>query len=283
MIYVFLSICCSVAVSILLKLFKRYEVKSLQAIFWNYIAAIVCSGLFLSIKPLTSINELPLVDFAALGFLLPFIFIFISVSVRTSGIVRTAVAQRLSLVIPVLAAFLLFGETITILKSVGLLLGFIAISCSIPWNKQTEEQKGNWWYPFIVFAGTGVIDIYFARIAQFKGLPFTSTLYYIFILAAAISLVFAVVGSIRSKTSISLKSFLFGMLLGILNFGSIVFYLKGLHLEADRPSVIFSALDIGVIAGGAIAGLWLFREKLSRLNLLAVLIAAVAIVILTFA
>jgi hypothetical protein len=36
MLYVFLSICCSVIVSVLLKLARRYQIDVFQAITWNY-------------------------------------------------------------------------------------------------------------------------------------------------------------------------------------------------------------------------------------------------------
>ena len=36
MLYIFLSVCCSLLVSILLKMAKRYQINVVQAITWNY-------------------------------------------------------------------------------------------------------------------------------------------------------------------------------------------------------------------------------------------------------
>ena len=63
----------------------------------------------------------------ALGLLLPSLFLILAKSVEQVGIVRTDAAQRLSLLVPLAAAFLLFGETFTWLKGTGLILGFMAI------------------------------------------------------------------------------------------------------------------------------------------------------------
>jgi hypothetical protein len=45
MLFVLLSICCSVIVSIMLKLAKRYHVDVLQAVTWNYSTAILLTWL----------------------------------------------------------------------------------------------------------------------------------------------------------------------------------------------------------------------------------------------
>src|SRR5271155_3182332 len=104
MFYIFLSICFSVAVSVLLKLAKRYQVDVYQAITWNYSAAILLTWIFF--KPhFVHLQAAPFISYLSLGILLPLIFIVIATSIRLSGIVRTDVAQRLSLFIPVLAAF----------------------------------------------------------------------------------------------------------------------------------------------------------------------------------
>ncbi|MFD2146525.1 hypothetical protein [Mucilaginibacter antarcticus] len=48
MLYILLSICCSVIVSVMLKLAKRYQVDVVQAVMWNYVVAIALTWLFLS-------------------------------------------------------------------------------------------------------------------------------------------------------------------------------------------------------------------------------------------
>ena len=46
MIYLFLSIACSVTVGVLLKLAKRYQINIEQVITWNYLFAIILSFFF---------------------------------------------------------------------------------------------------------------------------------------------------------------------------------------------------------------------------------------------
>ena len=138
MIYILLSVCCSVFVSVLLKLAKRYEIDTRQAIAWNYSIAGLLTWLIFT-PEIPEFTETIYPVYIALGLLLPSLFLVLALSVRYTGIVKTDIAQRLSLFIPVMAAFLLFGETYSIVKILGIAIAFIAIVFSVPWKKQTES------------------------------------------------------------------------------------------------------------------------------------------------
>lgn len=281
MIYVLIAIFCSVIVSINLKLLKRYYTDDYQAIVFNYpTAAILC---FLFFKPDLLLNHSS--DkwslFILIALLLISIFYFISKSIATSGIVLTAIAQRLSLIVPVLSAFLVFGETLNNFKIIGLILGFAAIYASKPEGKFSIRNVVSW-YPVIVFVGTGILDVLFNLITQFNNISFTTSLFWIFIIASLIGFISLATLILTKKSQFQLKAMFAGIVLGVFNFGSIYFYIKALALESTRPSVIFSSLDIGVIAFGSLAGLILFKEKLSNLNKTGLVIAIIAIVVLSF-
>ena len=49
----------------------------------------------------------------------------------------------------------------------------------------------------------------------------------------------------------------------------------------ENPSVVFTAMNIGVMSLGAVVGVLVFGEKLSRINKLGVLLAIVAVLIIT--
>jgi len=75
---------------------------------------------------------------------------------------------------------------------------------------------------------------------------------------------------------------LFGWILGIANFGNVLFYLKAHQALSGSPSLVFSSMDIGVIGLGAFVGLVIFREKLSMINKVGIALAVVAIIIFYF-
>ncbi len=285
MLYILLSICFSVIVSVLLKTVKRYQIDIYQAITWNYSMAMVLTWVFLRPK-LEIVQSSPYYVYTMLGILLPALFVIVAISVNSNGIVRTEIAQRLSLFIPVISAFLLFGESLTVSKSIGLIICFAAIICSIPWGKQRSPNvKGKadaWMYLLVVFIGMGVIDILFKKMSAFKGTSYTSSLLLVFILAFLLSLInlFYRFGSKKSK--FSWPHILFGWILGVANFGNIFFYMKALGSLRDTPSLVFSINDIGIILLGSFVGIILFKEKLSMLNKVGTGLARAAILVFYF-
>ncbi len=77
MFYIILSICCSVTVSVLLKLAKRYQIDVYQAITWNYSAAIFLTWFFFR-PQLGSLPNAPIFTYLPLGILFPLLFIVIA-------------------------------------------------------------------------------------------------------------------------------------------------------------------------------------------------------------
>lgn len=281
MIFIFLSICCSVFVSVLLKLARRYRIDAIQAIAWNYLSAGILCWIFYRPQILNlNYSDAPYPIYILLGILLPGLFVLLAASIRHSGIVRTDVAQRLSLFIPVLAAFLLFNEVPSLVKLAGIAVGFAAILFSIPWQKQ-QQQEGNagWIYLVSVFLGLGVIDILFKQIAADKIIPYTSSLLFIFILAFLISMITLAYLFISRKSKFEWINLFCGLVLGMANFGNILFYIKAHKSLAAQPSVVFSAMNIGVILLGSLVGIMIFREKLSRLNYVGIALAVTSIVL----
>lgn len=279
MIYVLIAIICSVTVSINFKLFKRYDTNAFQAIVFNYpTAAIFC---YLVFKPDLSTlpNHTEWLLYIIIAVLLISIFYFIGKSIATSGIVLTAVAQRLSLIIPVLSAFLMFSETTNNLKIIGFTIGLIAIYASKP-NGNLDFKNIINWYPLIVFFGTGIIDVLLNLLTKLEAISFTASLFYIFTIATIIGFGSLLIQYFKGIIKFQVKAALAGIILGIFNFGSIYFYIKALQIENNRPSVVFSSLDIGVIVLGSLVGILLFKEKLTKLNRFGLGLALIAIIIL---
>lgn len=81
MIYILLSISCSVTVAVLLKLAKRYNIHVLQAVMWNYLAAIILSYIFFR-PELAQLVAVPTTLAIAIGVLLPVLFLILGASVR---------------------------------------------------------------------------------------------------------------------------------------------------------------------------------------------------------
>ncbi|RZK17498.1 MAG: DMT family transporter [Pedobacter sp.] len=281
MIYIVLSILCSVTVAVLLKLAKRYQISIVQAVTVNYLAALILCFLFF--KPdIGSISaDAPWPIYITLAILLPTVFLFLAASIKNLGIVKTDIAQRLSLFIPILAAYFIFQENFNSLKIIGLLIGFPAIFLTFLRKSGENEKKGNWIYPVSVFVGFGVIDVLFKQIALYKSMPYTTSLFTVFCLAFLVSLIIVIYQTITGKIKLQLVNLACGLILGFFNFGNILFYMKAHKAFVDNPSTVFAAMNLGVIVVGSLIGVVVFKERLNKINYAGIILAIVAVILIT--
>lgn len=276
MSFVLLAALCSVLVSVLLKLAKRFQIDVAQAVAWNYVAAALLTLLLLA--PDTALLQHAGATwgvFVALGVLLPTIFLALAASVRHAGIVRSDAAQRLSLLIPLLAAFTLFGESVAPLKLIGCALGLLALVAMVWRNAAADTTSTHWGWPLAVFAGFGLIDVLFKRVAA-AGIPLGSALLAVFSLALLVAFAIA-----ARRGRFDRRSAAGGLLLGLCNFANILFYLRAHRALPDHPSLVFASMNLGVVVLGTLIGVTVFRERLHPVNRLGVLLALAAIVLLT--
>lgn len=286
MLYVLFSVICSVTVSVILKLARRQHVDTLQIIVWNYPVAVLCTGFFLqpdwaSVKT----DDAPFALYIALAALLPGVFFALSASIRYAGIVRTEVAQRLSLFIALIAAFWLFNETLVYGKLIGIAIGMVGILCSIGWHQGKNQHGLNHWMwlcPALVFFGYGVIDILFKQLALYADIPYTTSMLIVFTLAMLLAFIYLAYHLLVARKRFSLHAVFWGMVLGGFNFANILFYMKAHRALPDNPSIVFTGMNVGVIALGALIGILLFGEKLSFINKIGIGLAIVSVVIIAY-
>ena len=86
---------------------------------------------------------------------------------------------------------------------------------------------------------------------------------------------------ISGKIKLQLVNVVCGLILGFFNFGNILFYMKAHKAFAENPSTVFAGMNMGVIVLGSFVGVVAFKEKLSKINYLGILLALVAIVFIT--
>ena len=275
-----LSIGCSVAVSVLLKLARSRRFDLGQAIAVNYVAATMLTLGLLQPQPQTLLNTPHAWGLlGALGLLLPTVFLVMAMAVRHAGIVLSDAAQRLSLLVPLLAAFLIFNEVLTTQKLLGMALAFAALVCLLIKKKNfNSNQPHAFLTPLTligVWLGYGVIDILFKQLAR-TGSQFATSLLGAFVLAGG----FMLVVLLFKKTPWSARNVIAGSLLGVLNFGNIYFYIRAHQLFPENPSLVFAAMNIGVICTGTLIGAVIFRERLGKVNVIGIALAIAAMLLL---
>lgn len=275
-----LAILCSILVSVLLKIARKKNIIIEQAIAFNYITAITLSYFLLKpdFKGLEFTDYIAQSDsspiFLALGLLLPGVFIIMSKAVEFAGIVRSDAAQRLSLFLPILAAFVIFNETLSQSKLIGIILAFIGLFCLL--TKSNQEQSAVNFKSVLgligVWFGYGIIDILFKQVAKSGG-AVSANLFISFSLAACVMFIYLLI----KRTQWTVPSVFGGVILGGLNFFNILFYIKAHQSFSNNPTLVFSGMNIGVICMGTIIGAFVFKEKISKINGVGIVFSLAAI------
>ncbi|MBO1516017.1 EamA/RhaT family transporter [Psychrobacter halodurans] len=288
MMYLVIAVLCSVAVSVLLKILRQKNIDIRQTIVAGYPVAFLLTW-FLLTPDVSGISTLGNAwgIILALGILLPTVFIVLGRAIASVGMVATDAAQRLSLIIPIIAAFLLFGEVLTGTRVLGLVLGFLALGALVYRPKHTGSgahasisppaARTSLWL-FGVWAGYGIVDILFKQVAK-QGTAFPLTLFVSFGVAGLLLLIYLLVTRVRWQGN----ALAAGLLLGALNMGNIYAYVRAHQVLSDSPSIVFTGMNVGVIAVATLIGVAVFKERLGRINVLGLLLAIGCVAVLFLA
>jgi len=283
MILILAAALSSVLVSILLKNLKKKGYQPLQMIAWNYASAsLLCFLWFQPDIQHVSIVHTPWWLILALGLILPSIFLCLAKSLEYAGIVKTELAQRLSVVLSLLAAYFFFHEQFNALKLWGIGLGILAVLLVLfgQINSSANHQSRKAIFALLsVWCGYAAVDI-LLKYTSSLGLQFTLTLNLIFITAVILSISYLL---LQKTHKWQFKSTIAGLILGILNFSNIALYVKAHILLKDSPAIVFASMNILVVLFGILSGVILYKEKLKWPTILGILLGISGVVCLASA
>jgi drug/metabolite transporter (DMT)-like permease len=291
MIYIVLTVLTSVFLLSLFKLFSRFRVNTFHAIVVNYFTAAVTGIIFsegsFSFAGAQTSGWIFLC--IPLGFLFIAVFYLISLTTQRISISAASVANKMSVVMPVMFSIFIIGDKFTFLKFIGIILALIAVYLTTRVRKEEKpDTTAQWWLPVLVFIGSGCIDISINAAKQYylKSLHdeelFTVFTFGSAFFVGALLLFFQLLSSKTaevSKTSV-VHSFIGGIILGIPNYFSIFFIIKALDSDVLSSLELFPVLNISNVVLSAMIGVLLFKERLSAMNGfgIALAIASIALV-----
>lgn len=272
MILIFAAALCSVLVSVLLKNLKKKGYQPMQMIAWNYASAsLLCYLWFQPDIQHISIQHTPWWLIVALGVILPSIFLCLAKSLEYAGIVKTEIAQRLSVVLSLLAAYFFFQEQFNSLKLLGIGLGIFAVLLILlgHFNESSGSQSKKAIFALMsVWFGYAAVDI-LLKYTSSLGLQFTLTLNLIFITAFVLSIIYLI---FQKNSAWHFKNTFAGLMLGVLNFSNIALYVKAHILLKDSPAIVFASMNILVVLLGIVCGVVLYKEKLKLPTILGIIL-----------
>lgn len=286
MVDIILGILCFNIILILFKLLDKYGVDNLQAISVNYITAGSLS-IFLTRRSY-SISEIIHSDwfFYAVGVGLMFVLVFnlLAQASQKIGMAIPTVANKMSLVIPIIVAIFLFNDSITILKSIGILLALAGVYFVSTSGSKLSFDKKYLGLILIIFFGQGFADVLFAIAEKWFVDAADLGMFFCVIFASAgtLGIIMLLPKLIKRKSKLQFKNVFWGIGIGIPNFLTLFFFFRSLDSGELESSQVYPIFNIGVVVLSAIIGFLAFKEKLSISNWVGVLLSVSAILATAF-
>jgi drug/metabolite transporter (DMT)-like permease len=286
MLYLALAIVGSGVIPVVFRAFDKLKINLFWAIPLNYVTCVVVGALWSSGgERFDSLAREPWIGFAAVqGFLLAVNFYLLAYTAQRSGVAVAALASRLSVAIPSLLAFVLYGDTVTAAKIAGLLAALVALYlCTAPDRKSDASATTLFQLmPLLVFVTFGC---YFSILKYLQTHYLTASVYHPYVMSG---FVFAFVSSIliggasgvMSRAGFAIKHVLAGITLGGINYIAVYALLQVLALRGWESSQIFPIYSVGVVAVSAVLAAWCFGERLSRQRMTGLAVGLVAVALL---
>lgn len=284
MLYLLASILFSASILILFRLFTRFGIDNLQAIIANYfVAALIGFSSQTSLVGISQVSNAPwFLMSLVLGTIFIGVFFLFALSSQKAGVSITAVASRMSVVIPVLGGFVLFGEQAGWVKIAGITLAFPAFYLTFKRKQEKSRTRNILFYllPVFIFFGTGANDL-LMKYTDFHYVKNDLMLLLASIFCVAMIYGLLVFGAllIAGRTSILLKSWAAGVFLGLINFGSTYYMFRSMVFF--ESSVMFPILNTGVVSLAALADYFIFKQRLSPINMAGIALSLVAIILIS--
>ncbi|MCF0206111.1 MAG: EamA family transporter [Bacteroidales bacterium] len=285
MVWLLLCIISYIGIFLVFKLIDTKKAPLLNCVIINYLTATILgftAGGNYTTSDIFSANWIPLG--VILGILFIATFLLVGVSSKESGLGITTLASKMSLVIPMLFAIICYNESTSLPKISAIIMAVVAVSlCS--YKPSGTNKASNWKkiaIPIVLFLAMGLNDslVVFAQkhynITDDSAI-FTATLFGISLICG-ISL--ACIKKETLRGFLNIKSWIFGILLGSFNFGSVYFVIETMNRNIIATSKIYGICNTTTVLLAIIIGRIFFKEKLTKLNLAGAVLAIISVAIL---
>ncbi len=287
MIPLALSILSSSVLLVIFKYFERFQVHTFQAITVNYFVAATLGFLLAPVaySPIEITQKPWALSAIIIGCVFIAMFYIMAVSSQKVGVAISSVANKMSLVIPVMVGVILYEESLAGLKLVGVITSVIAVVLVTFPKKGINVDRKFLILPVIIFLGSGFLDTFFKfvetrQLGENEIEVFSASL---FAIAALVGFSVVVFNRFKSGQILETKSLIAGFALGIPNYFSIHFLLQALNIPNLESTMVFPVNNTGIVLLSTLLAIVLFSEKLSKLNWSGIVLAVLSILLISVA
>ncbi|MCB0524100.1 MAG: EamA family transporter [Lewinellaceae bacterium] len=212
-----------------------------------------------------------------------------ALTVKYFGVTISQIMQRMSILLTVPFAVLVYRESSGGAKILGFVLAMLAIVL-VNWPKPKEQDKiqeaghrlNLFWIPFATWILAGVIEMVFLKVKyeNLTNLEDPSFIISVFGTAGFLGLLVAIWGYANKRMEFAWKNIFGGFVLGVPNYGSMLFMLWALNGGLEG-SFVFPMVNISIIVSTTIGAVLLFQEKLSKMNWVGIALSIASIILIS--
>jgi drug/metabolite transporter (DMT)-like permease len=292
----------TVLLLLVFKFFERFKIQTFPAIVVNYWVCVITGSIITGRQPITAelFDAIWLPTAAILGGLFIAGFYAVGITVQRFGLAVSSIMQKMSLILSVPFGIFMFSDSFSLLQTVGLFLAFSAIVLTnLKFKTATDDAQTAaelptdtepiptfyWIFPILSLFTSGAIESVLRYAEHFQlgndsQVSATFTLVS-FGIAGVFGMLFLLIQRARGKIKIHFRDFVAGIFLGIPNYFAIYFLIMA--FEGQDKSVILPIYSVSIITISVFLGYILFKEQLSRLNLVGVSLAIASILLISLA
>jgi drug/metabolite transporter (DMT)-like permease len=274
------------------KLLEKFRIHTFQAIVFNYITCVITGSIVNAAFPINReiIGEGWFPWAMLMGTVFILLFNVIAKTAQTMGVAVASVGNKLSLVIPFLFSIYLYNEEATALKVAGVIMALVAVvfTCwPAPGNTEPSGKVVKTAYfllPLILFAGSGLLDtmIKYVETTYINETNQNAYLISAFAAAAAIGILSLVFLFSTGRVKFEPKAVVAGIIIGIPNYFSIWCLMGVLKAYAGNSSAIIPINNMGIVLFSTVVAFLLFKEKLTKLNWMGIVLSIAAIALIAY-
>ncbi|PAP78227.1 EamA family transporter [Rubrivirga marina] len=301
MLFLALAVACSLAIAVVFKVAERRDLDRTALLTVNYLAGAALAVALQGVEPPAGLSGGLVALGVGQGVLFIVGFWLFALAIREAGMGLAAGVMRLSVVVPFLASWLIWGEAPTAWQLVGLALAggaffLVARPAAEPPGKLGPPDLGDdspeagvtdgktVGVLALLFLSGGLVDVNMKvfresfSVAAGGTTPIATFLVFVFGVAFLVGAAVVVTTGLRTGRWPSRAAWLWGTGLGVVNYCSAEFLLRA--LERLDGTVAFPANSVAIVFGAALIGRVVWQERLSRANLAGLGLAAAALVLL---
>ena len=262
MLFLCLAVFSSFAISLLMRISADKVSNKLSMLGVNYVVCALLSAAYAGFDlwcPQSDGFSVAIGLGVVSGILFLVSFMLLQWNSARNGIVLSSVFMKLGLLVPMVLSVAFFHEIPTGIQIAGFAIALIAIVL-INGKKEKDGNRFHWQLLLLLLLGGGTDAM--SKIYEVFGPAALSDQYLFYIFTVA--LVLCAILVLCKKERPGIREVLYGVALGVPNFFSAKFLLRSL---SDLPAVVvYPSFSIGTMLLATLAGVLFFKERLRKLQ-----------------